>query len=160
MKPPRVPDIEAQRTAMKKLSFLVGKWTGEGRMLRAPGEMVEMLQTEDVGYKLDGLLLVIEGIGRNRASGKPALQAFGLISYDDEAGSYHMRAFNDGRFLETDLTLDDAAKQITWGFALGEITTSSVLRIDDNGDWTELHEITIGAQPTQRLMEIRVSRQI
>jgi hypothetical protein len=28
------------------------------------------------------------------------LQAFGLISYDDQAGVYRMRAFNDGRWLE------------------------------------------------------------
>ncbi len=158
--PPRVPDVEAQRTAMKKLSFLVGKWTGVARMLRAPGEIVEMLHTENVEYKLDGLLLAIEGIGRNKANGMPAVQAFGIISYNDETATYHMRAFNDGRFLETDMTLSDTAKQITWGFALGEIKTNSVLRIDENGDWTELHEITIGTQPPRKFMEVRVSRRI
>lgn len=129
-------------------------------MLRAPGETVEMLQTENVEYKLDGLLLAIEGTGRSKASGKPVLQAFGVISYDDEAGSYHMRAFNDGRFLETDMKLNEIAKYITWGFEFGEINTSSVLRIDEKGDWIELHEITIGSQPPRRLMEVRVSRQI
>ncbi len=158
--PPRVPDVEAQRTAMKKLSFLVGKWTGEARMLRAPGEIVEMLHTENVEYKLDGLLLAIEGIGRNKANGMPAVQAFGIISYNDETATYHMRAFNDGRFLETDMMVIDTAKQITWGFALGEIKTNSVLRIDENGDWTELHEITIGTQPPRKFMEVRVSRRI
>lgn len=158
--PPRVPDVEAQRPAMKKLSFLVGKWTGEARMLRAPGEIVEMLHTENVEYKLDGLLLAIEGIGRNKANGMPAVQAFGIISYNDETATYHMRAFNDGRFLETDMMVIDTAKQITWGFALGEIKTNSVLRIDENGDWTELHEITIGTQPPRKFMEVRVSRRI
>jgi hypothetical protein len=145
---------------MKMLSFLVGKWTGEGRMLRAPGEKVEMLQTENAEYKLDDLLLLIEGIGRNEANGKPELHALGIISYNDEMGTYHMRAFNDGRFLETDMKLNDTAREITWGFALGEIKTRSMLRIDEEGDWTELHEITVGSQAPRKLMEVRVSRRI
>jgi hypothetical protein len=40
-----------------------------------------------------------------------------------------MRAYNDGRYLETDLKLSENGKGITWGFALGEIKTSSMLRI-------------------------------
>ena len=66
---PRVPDTESQRAAMKKLAFLVGKWSGEARVLRPSGEM-ELVQTEEAAYKLDGLLLTIEGIGRNKADGK------------------------------------------------------------------------------------------
>ncbi|MBZ5696318.1 MAG: hypothetical protein LAN36_13265 [Acidobacteriia bacterium] len=155
---PRVPDTESQRAAMKKLAFLVGKWSGEARVLRPSGEM-ELVQTEEAAYKLDGLLLTIEGIGRNKADGKLILQALGIVSYDDEAGAYHMRAFNDGRWLETELKLADNDKRIAWGFALGEIRTASVLRIDEKGDWTELHEITLGSQPPRKFMELRVSRQ-
>jgi hypothetical protein len=98
---PRVPDLEAQRGARKKLDFLVGKWTGQARLLRGPSESVELLQTEEAHYKLDGLIVVIEGVGRTKSGGKPLLQAFGIISYDDENGTYCLRAFNDGRFLET-----------------------------------------------------------
>jgi uncharacterized protein DUF1579 len=94
------PDLDAQRAAMKKLAFLVGKWSGEVRMFRGPGEPAVIAQTEEVQYKLDGLVLLIEGVGR--ASGGPALQALGVVSYDDETGTYPMRAFNDGRFLETE----------------------------------------------------------
>jgi hypothetical protein len=92
---PRVPDLEAQRTAMKEVSFLVGKWAGEARLLRSPAESVELLQTEEAQYKLGGLILVIEGIGRTKSSGQPMLQAFGIISYDDESAKYRLRAFND-----------------------------------------------------------------
>src|SRR5215831_21411396 len=102
---PRTPDIEAQRAAMKKLEFLAGKWAGEARLSRGPGEPVVLLQTEEARYKLDGLILEIEGIGRTKSDNKPVLQALGIISFDDEAGTYHMRAFNDGRFLETNVKL-------------------------------------------------------
>jgi hypothetical protein len=144
---------------MKKLSFLVGKWSGEARILRGPGESVELAQTEEAQYKLDGLVLMIEGIGRSKSDGKLALQALGMISYDDEAGVYRMRAFNDGRYMETEVKLTDSGEGITWGFALGEIKTSSTLRINEKGDWTELTEITIGSQPPRKFMELQVSPQ-
>jgi len=152
--PPRVPDLEAHRAALKKLDFLVGKWSGEARVLRGPGEPLELIQTEEAQYKLDGLILIIEGIGKTKADGKVALQALGIVSYDDEACAY-----NDGRYLETDLKLSENGKGITWGFALGDIKTSSMLRINEKGEWTELTEIAIGSQPARKFMELTVSRQ-
>jgi hypothetical protein len=80
VQPPRSPDLEAQRVLMKKLDFLVGKWTGEARIMRGAGETTELLQTEEAGFKLDGLILVIEGIGRTKSDGAPVLQAFELQS--------------------------------------------------------------------------------
>src|SRR6266513_2823748 len=97
----RTPDVEAQRTAMKRLGFLVGEWSGEASVLRGPGEFVELVQTESAQFELDGLVLLIEGVGRSKSDDKLALQALGLVSFDDETGTYHMRAFNDGRWLET-----------------------------------------------------------
>ncbi len=155
---PRVPDIESQRAAMRKLDFLIGNWSGEARILRGPGEPLELVQTEEAHYKLDGLILIIEGLGRAKSDGKVALQAFGIVSYDDEAGAYRMRAYNDGRYLETELKLRENGKGITWGFALGDIKASSVLQINEKGEWTELHEITIGSQPARKFMELTVSR--
>jgi len=157
--PPRSPDIEAQRAALKKLDFLVGRWSGEARVLRGPGEPLELIQTEEAQYKLDGLILIIEGVGRTKADSKVVLQALGIVSYDDEAGTYRMRAYNDGRYLETDLKLSENGKGIGWGFTLGEIKTSSVLRINEKGEWTELTEIAIGSQPARKFMELTVTRE-
>ena len=157
--PPRVPDLEVQRAALKKLDFLVGKWSGEARVLRGPGEPLELIQTEEVQYKLDGSILIIEGIGKTKADGKVALQALAIVSYEDERETYRMRAYNDGRYLETDLKLSENGKGITWGFRLGDIKTSSRLRINEKGEWTELTEIAIGSEPARKFMELTVSRQ-
>jgi len=155
---PRAPDLDAQRAAMKKLGFLIGKWSGSASVARGPGQFVDLDQTEEAQFKLDGLVLMIEGVGRTKADGKLALQALGLISFDDESGTYKMRAFNDGRWLETDVKLIDPGA-ISWGFAMGDIKTSSVLRINEKGEWTEHGELTIGARPPQKLMELTVRRQ-
>jgi hypothetical protein len=152
----RLPDLEAQRTAMSRVGFLVGKWAGEARLLRGAAEPLELLQTEEAQFKLDGLLLMIEGLGRTKTTGQPALQALGIVSYDDESRTYWMRAFNDGRFLETEMKLLDDGDGLTWSFALGDIRTNSVLRINEKGQWTEHHEIKIGLEPPRKLMEITV----
>ena len=155
---PRVPDLTAQRVAMKKLGFLVGKWSGEARLRRGPGEWVDLLQSEEAQYKLDGLILVIEGVGRTKSDGQSVLQALGIISFDDETSAYRIGAFNDGRFLESEVKLLDQDKALSWGFALGQVTTKSVLRINESGDWTELAEIKIGSEPPKKLLELTVRR--
>jgi hypothetical protein len=143
---------------MKRLDFLVGEWYGQAFAARGPGVVVDLEQSEVAQFKLDGLVLMIEGVGRTKSDGKSALQALGLISFDDAGDGYRMRAFNDGRWLETDVTLLENGTGLSWGFTLGEISTKSVLRINDKGEWTELAEITIGARPPQKLMELVVRR--
>jgi hypothetical protein len=152
------PDVEAQRAAMMKLNFLVGKWSGEASVLRGPGQFVDLSQTEEAQFKLDGLVLMIEGVGRTQPDGKLALQALGLISFDDDSGTYRMRAFNDGRWLETEVKLADGGRTITWGFTLGEMKTNSVLRLNQNDEWIELAELTIGTRPPLKLMDLAVRR--
>jgi len=86
------------------------------------------------------------------------LQAYGIASYDDATGTYHMRAFNSGRWLETDIVLADNGKELTWGFTVDDIRTKSNLRITDAGAWTESHEITMGTQPPKKFMELAVKQ--
>ena len=128
-------------------------------MWRTPDSATEMIQTENAAYKLDGLILTIEGAGRNKTDGKPALQAFGVVSYDDAAGVYRMRAFNDGLWLESEVQLDEARKELRWGFSVGPYKTHSILRMNEDGDWTESHEIVIGSAPARKFMEITVKRE-
>jgi hypothetical protein len=48
--------VEVQREAMRKLSFLAGHWSGSVTIVRGPGEPLHLTQTEDIEYKLDGLV--------------------------------------------------------------------------------------------------------
>src|ERR1700733_1730203 len=99
------PNIPAQREAMKKLDFLVGQWSGEATVNRSEGQPpIKLMQTEDVQFKLDGLVMVIEGTGRN-GNGDTAFQALATISYDDATSTYHFRAYNEGRYLDTELNV-------------------------------------------------------
>src|SRR5262249_16668202 len=127
--PSRAPDVDGQRAAMKKLDFLVGKWSGEARVELRPGEARELTQSEEAQYKLDGLVLLIEGTGRNKSDGKAVFRALATVSWDEETGAYRMRAYNDGRYLETDLKLLDSGKGFSWGFAFGPIKTRYTMHV-------------------------------
>src|SRR5947208_15789357 len=94
---PRTPNLEAQRVAMKKLDFLVGTWAGEARLLSRPGEPLILAQTEEAQFKLGGLILEIEGIGRTKPENKRALQALGIDSCDARPSQSYMRAYRHGR---------------------------------------------------------------
>ena len=142
---------------MNKLQFLTGSWSGHTRVWRGADQWAALTQTEKATFKLDGLLLMIEGTGIDQASGKPSLQALGLISFDDASGLYRMRAFNDGRWLESTVELNESRRELHWGFTLEQIKTSSTLRVDDSGSWTETHQITIGSQPPHKFMEVTVN---
>jgi hypothetical protein len=157
---PQAPNMEAQRAAMKKLEFLLGKWSGEARVQRGPGDVLELTQTEDVQYKLDGLVMLIEGTGSNKSDGKPVFRALATVSYEEDTGTYRMRAYNDGRYLETELKLADSGKGFTWGFAWGNnITTNYVMTLTEKGEWTEVGEVTIGEQPPRKFVELVVRPQ-
>jgi hypothetical protein len=149
--------LAADCPARRLLSFLVGRWSGAASALR-PGGMMDLIQTEEAQLKLDGLVMMIEGVGRAKTDGKLVLQALGLISFDDLSGTYRMRAFNDGRWLETDVELAGGGNGLSWGFTLGDIKTRSILRINDKGEWTESAEVTVGTSPPRKLMDLAVRR--
>ncbi len=69
-----------------------------------------------------------------------------------------MRAFNDGRWLESEVKLADGGNAITWGFTLGEMRTASLLRLNEKGEWTEHADLTIGSQQPLKLMDLTVRR--
>jgi hypothetical protein len=69
-----------------------------------------------------------------------------------------MRAFNDERWLETEVKMGDGGNSMSWGFALGQFKTATALRINEDGEWTEHGEITIGKRPPHKMMDLKVRR--
>jgi hypothetical protein len=91
------PDLGAQKAAMSKLAFLVGKWHGDG-WIQGPRGRTEFHQTETIAMLQDGLLLAIEGRGFAPADPvKPQFQANALVSYNDGSGEYSFYSYAQGR---------------------------------------------------------------
>src|SRR5215831_2435818 len=98
---PQGPNLAAQRDAMKKLAFLAGKWTGPATVVRSTGEL-KLTQSEDIQFRLDGLVVLMEGTGRN-AQGQVVFGALATVSYDDATSTYRFRSHSEGRYLETEI---------------------------------------------------------
>ena len=151
------PNIAAQREAMKKLAFLVGTWSGDATVIRGPGEPIKVRQTEDVKYKLNGLVLLIEGTGRNPATGDAMFNALATISYDDTTSTYRFRAHNDGRYLDTELKVPNHGFE--WGYKAGPAVVRFGMRLTEKGEWLETGEVMMGTNPPQKTFEMTVRRQ-
>jgi hypothetical protein len=146
---------ETQRDAMRKLSFLAGHWSGPVTIVRGPGEALHLAQTEDVEYKLDGLLLLIEGKSTS-PDGKVLFSALATIAYDDASHTYRFRACNDGHYLDTELAVP--ANGFSWSFTSGPAHIVNTMHLTGKGKWGEVTEVTVGSNPAHRAVDMLLER--
>jgi len=143
--------VDAQREAMRQLSFLAGHWSGPATIVRGPGEALHLTQTEDVEYKLDGLVLLVEGKSTS-ADGKVAFSALATIAYDDASRTYRFRAYHDGHYLDTELSAP--ANGFSWSFTAGPAHIVNTMHLTGKGEWNEVTEVTVGSYPPQRSVDM------
>jgi hypothetical protein len=153
---PASSSVIAQREAMRKLSFLAGHWSGPVTIVRGPGEPLHLIQAEDVEYKLDGLVLLIQGKSAS-IDGKVAFEALATIAYDDASRTYHFRAYHDGRYLDADLSV--AADGFSWGFMAGPAHIVNSMHLTDKGEWNEVTEVAISNNPPRHSVDMLLQRQ-
>jgi hypothetical protein len=148
---PTPNSADAQREAMRKLSFLAGHWSGPVTIVGGLGEALHLTQTEDVEYKLDGLILLVQGKSTG-ADGKAAFSALATISYDDASGTYRFRAYHDGHYLDTELAVP--ANGFSWGFMAGPAHIVNTMHLTGKGEWGEVTEVTVGNNPAHRSVDM------
>jgi hypothetical protein len=148
-------DTAKQREAMQKLAFLVGRWSGPATINRGP-QPIHVTQNEEVQYKLDGLVLLIEGSSRDEA-GKVVFSALATITFDDTAGSYRFRAYNEGHYLDTELSVP--LNGFSWTYTAGPAHIVNAMHLTDKGEWAETTEMTMGTNPARRSVEMLLHHQ-
>ncbi len=150
------------RTAMKSLDFLVGQWDGEGFIMFGPDDRRTFRQTETVERKVDGTVLVIEGLGKGKIAGKgeevTIHSAFAVISFDKEAKVYRWQAFKaDGTSFDVQPQVSD--RSIVWGFKdvrAGDIRFT--IKLNDRGQWVEIGELSRDGKNWFKFFEMTLNR--
>lgn len=150
------PDPARHKEAMQKLAFLVGTWKGDGTVIMGPGEPLRLEQTEEVQWKLDGLVLLVEGTGRNRATGKVEFNALATIAYDERTGTYRFRAYSSGNYLDTELRV--TPNGFEWDLPAGPGKVRHVMKLTESGEWFEVGDLEMPNAPARRTVELRVKR--
>jgi hypothetical protein len=152
---PQPNSAAAQREAMQKIAFLAGHWSGPVKVVAGPGEPLHLTQTEDVTYKLDGLVLLVEGASRD-SSGKVLFSALATVAFDDASHAYRIRAYNDGHYVDTEFT--SLPKGFSWAFTSGPAHIANVMHLTDKGEWAETTDATVGNNPPHRGVDMLLER--
>ena len=147
---------DTQREAMRKLEFLVGRWRGPVTIVRGPGEPLHLTQTEDVESRLDGLVLLIEGKS-TAADGDAPFQALATIAFDEATHTYRFRAYNEGHYLDTELTVLPGG--FSWGFAAGPAHVVNTMHLTGKGQWQESTEVAVGGNPPTKSVDMLLGHQ-
>lgn len=138
--PPPAAQGPSAVEAMKRLTFLEGRWKGEGSMSMWPGRKAAFQQTEVVAFRAGGAVLAVEGNGTD--SGRPVHQAFAVISYDAAGKAYRMRSWlANGLSKDFTLELNAAGTGYTWGWEdprAGKLRYAMTLTPE--GKWKETGE--------------------
>jgi hypothetical protein len=155
----QAPDANStavEREAMQRLAFLAGHWSGPVTIRRGPGEPIHLTQTEQIEYRLDGLVMLIEGKSTGQ-DGKAQFEALATIAYDDTSHSYRFRAYNEGHYVDTELTV--TADGFSWDMDAGPAHIVNTMHLTAKGEWQETTEVTFGNNPPRRSVEMLLTHQ-
>jgi Protein of unknown function (DUF1579) len=148
--------------AMKKLSFLVGEWKGEGWNEFVPGQRRTSPVSETVQPKLGGVILLVEGVGKTKFPGVQeeviVHNAVGIISYDSKARLYRMRShLMNGQTMEAEATFNDGGFQ--WGFQPAPtMRIRYTVKLTDKGEWFEIGEMSNDGNTWRKFHEMTLKK--
>ncbi len=78
----QMPDFKKTvQDSMQQVSIMIGKWEGKGWQMNQKGEKSNSNVDENIQWKLDSTLILMEGIGKSD-NGNIAHNALGLLSFD------------------------------------------------------------------------------
>jgi hypothetical protein len=156
----QMPDASANRAAIEKLGFMVGRWQGEAWMARGPGERVQVTMTETVEPRLEGVVLLVEGVGvvpgADGAEPRIVHHALAVVSFDPQSAGYVMRSYiasgQSGNFA---LTLVEGGVQWSREVPGGRIRNTALYTGDE---WHEIGEFSRDGTTWTQIMELRLRR--
>ena len=135
----------ANREALKRFEFLAGKWQGKASVTSGPGMPVPVTQTEEVRFKLNGTVLLIEGTGVGKLPGSDkegvVFNALAILSYDAPTKAYKLRAHRmEGAATDAAVKLHDTGRGFDWGFEVPgqKIEIKYTMTLTDDGKWHEV----------------------
>ena len=149
---------DIQRGEMKKLDWLVGHWKGTGWVQMGPQGRNEFTQTENIEAKLDGLVLLIEGLGKAKEDGRPVHTALAFVSYDHHAKTFRWHAFTPEGQIDTEAKVGTETLEWTLQIPQRGRMRYTITR-NPKGEWVEVGEMSQEDQTWHKFFEMTLRKQ-
>lgn len=152
---------DALKQEMQKLAYFAGKWKGEAIARQRDGSTTKIIQEENIEYRLDNTLLLIEGTGRNPENlNEITFNALAVVNFDEATKEFKFRShLRDGK--QTDAyfkVLGD--NHFEWGF---DIQGNAKMRYDIKLDpktksWLEIGEYSPDGATWYKFIELKLTK--
>ena len=148
---------------MKAFAAWVGRWQGQGSMRMGAGEPGYSTVDERIESKLDGTLMLVEGIGKSvdatTNEERITHQALGIVSFDQNTGEYKFYSFlKDGRSTEAWLKVLENNK-FQWGFDTPRGKTRYNITLDPvKKTWNEKGEFSRDGNEWSQFFEMNLTK--
>jgi hypothetical protein len=158
------PSEAVGKEKMKVFSAWVGRWQGEGSMQMGPGEPKKSTVDERIELKLNGTVLLVEGVGK---AIDPATKeenvvhhALAVLSYDQMSKQYKFRTYlKDGRSTDAWFAVTGENK-FQWGFDIpnGGKTKYSITLDSTTKTWNEIGEFSRDGNTWSKFFEMNLKK--
>jgi len=149
---------EVQHREMKKLDWLVGRWKGAGWVQMGPQGRHEFTQTETIESKLDGLVLVIEGLGKKKSDGSTVHTALAFVSYDHRANTFRWHAFTPEGQIDTEAKVGTGT--LEWSLQIPQRGRMRyTITRNEKGEWFEIGEMSQEDQTWRKFFEMTLRKE-
>lgn len=148
---------------MKIFAAWTGRWQGEGTMQMGPGEPSKSSVDERIEYKLDGMILQVEGIGKathpETKQEKVVHHAFAILSFDRITNQYKFKTYlKDGPSTNAWLNVL-AENKYQWGFETPQGKIRYTIVIDPAAKtWNETGEFSSDASNWKKFFEMNLKK--
>lgn len=154
------PDFSAEcKAQMQKLAYFVGNWKGEAIHSRGPGKTETISQQEKIEWRLNEVVLLIEGTGRKMGSSDIVFNAFAVVNYDPNEKKFKFKSHVKEGFT-TNAYFDVVAEnKFEWGFDIpnGSGKTRYVITLDPAKEtWYETGEFSKDGTKWSRFIELNL----
>jgi hypothetical protein len=142
---------------MKAFASWAGHWQGEGSIQMGPGEPKKSTVDERIEYKLDGMVILIEGVGK--ANETIVHHALGVVSYDQISSQYKLRSYlKDGRSTNAWLSVT-SENNYQWGFDTPQGKIRYTIAIDPvKKTWIEIGHFSADGNNWQKFFEMNLKK--
>ena len=148
---------------MTSLASWAGTWKGEATMQMGPGQMSKAIMEERIESKLDGTIIVVEGVGKVPGSSaseeRIVHQAFAVLSYDSNSGEYKFRShLSDGRSSDAWFKIV-GANSYQWGFDTPRGKIRYNIMIDTSKKtWNETGEFSQDGNTWMKFLDMNLTK--